>query len=289
MTTFTALTTVPGPDAAAALGQALEALTPTPMGVGVFEIEDGSGLWEVGGYFDGAPDLAGLAVLAAVHGARDFAVSRLDDRDWVAQVRRELTPVAAGRFVVFGSHDAHRVPIWKTGLRIDAAMAFGTGHHGTTLGCLQAIDRLAKGGVAPRRMADIGTGTGVLAMAAVRAWGIRAIASDFDPVATDTARANCGANGCGARVQCVTGPGFAHRALAMSAPFDLITANILANPLRRLAPDMARYAAVGGWIILSGILNRQAAGVVAVYRGHRIRLMHRITIGDWTTLILKRW
>ena len=162
--------------------------------------DDGSGRWDAGGLFDGRPDAAGLALLAEVHGAAGFTVERVDDRDWVAQVRAELTPVEAGRFVVYGSHDRGRVPPSRIGLEIEAAQAFGTGHHATTQGCLLALDRLAKAGFRPRRVADVGAGTGVLAMAAARLWPLRAVAGDIDPVATATARANAAANGVGTRV-----------------------------------------------------------------------------------------
>ena len=143
MPTYTALTTLSGKHAAEALGEDLERLTPEPTGIGTFEIEDGSGLWEVGAYFDGAPDEAGLAVLAAMHDAKPFVVSELPDVDWVAKVRRELVPVEAGRFFVYGSHDADKVPSNSVPLLIEASMAFGTGHHGTTQGCLRALDKLA--------------------------------------------------------------------------------------------------------------------------------------------------
>ena len=141
--TFTALTTLPGKQPAEALGDALERLDPEPHGIGVFEIEDGSGLWEVGAYFTDPPDEAALALLAAAFGAKPFAVSQLPETDWVAKVRRDLAPVRAGRFFVYGSHDADKVPDGVEPLLIDASMAFGTGHHGTTLGCLRALDRLA--------------------------------------------------------------------------------------------------------------------------------------------------
>ena len=167
MPTFTALTTLAAKDAAEALGADLERLTPPPTGIGVFEIEDGSGLWGGGAYFDAPP---GLALLAAIHGARDFAVSELPETDWVAKVRRELTPVEAGRFFVYGSHDADKAPAERVALLIEASMAFGTGHHGTTQGCLGALDRLAGAGLRPARVLDLGCGTAVLAMAAARVW-----------------------------------------------------------------------------------------------------------------------
>ncbi|MEM8538948.1 MAG: 50S ribosomal protein L11 methyltransferase, partial [Pseudomonadota bacterium] len=141
-TTYTALTTLTGEAPAYALAQMLENLEPAPTGVGVFEVEDGSGLWEVGAYFMARPDAAALAVLSALHDAKPFTISKLPDQDWVAKVQRELAPVTAGRFFVYGSHDADKVPSGSVPLLIDAAMAFGTGHHGTTKGCLEALDML---------------------------------------------------------------------------------------------------------------------------------------------------
>jgi ribosomal protein L11 methyltransferase len=172
MATYTALTTLDSEAAAQALAAAMEALHPAPTGVGVLEIEDGSGQREVGGYFTEPPDQAGLALLAVIHGARPFAVSRVEDRDWVAQVRRELTPVEAGRFILYGGHDEDRIGVNRWGLKIEAAMAFGTGHHGTTRGCLLLLERLIRRGEKARKVADIGCGTGVLAMAAARVTGL---------------------------------------------------------------------------------------------------------------------
>ena len=250
--------------------------------------DDGSGRWDAGGLFDGPPDAAGLALLAEVHGAAGFTVERVDDRDWVAQVRAELTPVEAGRFVVYGSHDRGRVPPSRIGLEIEAAQAFGTGHHATTQGCLLALDRLAKAGFRPRRVADVGAGTGVLAMAAARLWPLRAVAGDIDPVAAATARANAAANGVGTRLACVTAPGLRHPRLRAGAPYDLVFANILAGPLRRMARELAGAQAPGGVAILSGILARQAAAVLATYRGWGYRPADVVALGEWRTLVLRR-
>ncbi|QPH55687.1 50S ribosomal protein L11 methyltransferase [Pontivivens ytuae] len=288
MTTWTALTTLPGEAPGLALAEALEGLDPAPTGVGVFEVEDGSGLWEVGGYFTEKPNGVALALLAAAHGAQDFAVSKLDDRDWVAQVRRELAPVEAGRFVVHGSHDRGAAGPHRIALEIDAAMAFGTGHHQTTLGCLLSLDALIREGWRATNVADVGAGTGVLAMAAAKVFPARVIASDIDTVATETARANMRWNGLGDRVACVTAPGFRHGRLRAGAPYDLVFANILAGPLRRLAPQMTAHTAPGSVIILSGILNRQATGVERTYAGWGFRRMQRRVIGEWTTLTLRR-
>ena len=190
MPTYTALTLVPDEMNAKALGEAMERLEPEPTGVGVFEMEDGSGLWEIGGYFTDPPDQAGLALLAATFSARSFTVSELPEIDWVAKVRRELSPVEAGRFFLYGSHDADKVPEGCVPLLVDAAMAFGTGHHGTTKGCLVAFDRLLTAGATPTTVADIGCGTAVLAMAAAHALPVVPIASDIDRVAVDVAEAN---------------------------------------------------------------------------------------------------
>ena len=288
MPTFTALTTLMGRDAAYRLGEAMEALTPEPTGVGVFEVEDGSGLWEVGGYFEEQPDETALAVLAAAMAAKGFVVSELPETDWVAHVRRELAPVEAGRFFVYGSHDADKVPQDCEPLLIEAAMAFGTGHHGTTLGCLKALDRLALAGFVGKRVVDIGCGTAVLAMGAARIWEDKVLASDIDEVAVDVAQANVTANGLEGRVECVEAAGFDHPALAGAAPFDLVFANILKGPLIALAPDMAGVMKDEGYAILSGILNEQADEVIAVYAQSGINLHHRESIGDWTTITLRK-
>ena len=290
MTIFSAITTLPGQAGAERLAAALETLDPAPYAVGLAEIEDGSGLFEVAAHFEAEPDAIALALLAAVHGARDFAVSEVPDVDWVAHVRRELAPVEAGRFFVHGSHDAERVPPGRIALLIEAAMAFGTGHHGTTLGCLRAIDRLGTAGFAPRAVVDLGCGTAVLAMAAARLWPKAApvIASDIDPVAVEVAEANLRANALGHRVDCVVAAGFDAPAIRAAAPFDLILANILKGPLVALAPEMGQALRPGGVAILSGLLNDQAAEVrEACLRAGLVPAGHD-EIGEWTTLTLRR-
>jgi len=288
MPTYTALTTLPGRQGAEALGDALEALEPAPTGVGVFEIEDDSGLWEVGGYFTDPPDTIALDLLAAVHGAKPFSVSELPETDWVAHVRRELSPVEAGRFFVYGGHDADKVPPGRIALLIEAAMAFGTGHHGTTLGCLTALDRLLEQDVRCSNVVDVGCGTAVLAMAAAKVWPETVLASDIDPVAVDVAAANARANGLEGQVTCLEAAGFDHPDLAAAAPFDLIFANILKGPLLALAPDLWAAQAPGGHAILSGILNTQAAEVQSHYRQLGYSLVDEIIIGDWTTLLWRK-
>lgn len=288
MTTFTALTTLTSKAQAEALGEAMERLIPEPTGIGVFEMEDGSGLWEVGGYFTEAPDEAGLALLAAMHEAKPFVVSEVPETDWVAHVRRELAPVEAGRFFVYGSHDADKLPADKIPLLIEAAMAFGTGHHGTTLGCLKALDHLLDEGFRGEKVADIGCGTAVLAMAAARVWDGTILASDIDEVAVEVAEANLKANGMEGQVTCLEAAGFDNPELQAQAPYDLIFANILKGPLVALAPDLTANLRPGGYAILSGILNEQADDVVSVYAQNGANLARRDEIGEWTTLLLRK-
>ncbi|MFT7592972.1 MAG: ribosomal protein L11 methyltransferase [Paracoccaceae bacterium] len=288
MPTYATLTILPERSAAEALGEAMENLHPEPTGVCLSLIEDGSGLWEVGGYFVDAPDEVALALLAAAFGAKPFVVSEVPEFDWVSHVRRELTPVRAGRFFVYGSHDADKVPEDGVPLLIEAAMAFGTGHHGTTLGCLRALDRLIDDGFTADRVADIGCGTAVLAMAAACVWSGTVLASDIDQVAVEVAEANLRANGMTGRVACVEAAGFDHPDLRAAAPFDLVFANILKGPLIALAPDVFTNLRPGGIAILSGILNEQAKIIINVYAKTGINLTHQEQIGDWTTLVLRK-
>ena len=288
MLTYTALTTLPGKSQAEALGEALEELEPAPTGVGVFEVEDGKGIWEVGGYFLDAPDDIDLALLSAAFGAGPFVVSEVPDQDWVAKVRRELPPVEAGRFFVYGSHDAALLPEGRIGLLIEAAMAFGTGHHGTTLGCLRAYDRLLNDAQRFDNVLDLGCGTAVLAMSAARMGAASVLASDIDPVAVEVALANVKANGLEGRVGCVESIGFDSPVVQAGAPFDLIFANILKGPLIELAPDMAAHLASGGLAILSGLLIEQADEIVEVYQAQGFDLQTREDLGEWSALTLCR-
>ena len=288
MLSYSALTVAANEDIAAALCEDLEALMPEPTGTGIFEVEDGSGLWEVGAYFTGAPDAAGLAILASMHGVKDFLISEIPETDWVSHVRRELAPVQAGRFFVYGSHDADKVPAGRVPLLIEAAMAFGTGHHGTTLGCLRAFDRLLGEGFKGGSIIDVGCGTAVLAMAAAAVLPSKVLASDIDPVAVDVAEANVAANGLTGKVECVVAAGFDAPALKENAPYDLIFANILKGPLIGLAPEMGFAVKTGGYVILSGILNEQADAVIEVYCANGFKMVQRDSIVDWTTLTLSK-
>ena len=288
MLTYTALTTLSEKSRAEALGEALEGLEPSPTGVGVFEVEDGKGLWEVGGYFLEVPNDINLALLAAAYGAKPFIISEVPDQDWVAKVRRELPPVEAGRFFVYGSHDAKHLPSDRIGLLIEAAMAFGTGHHGTTLGCLRAFDRLLDQNYIFNNVLDLGCGTAVLAMAAARTTSINVIASDIDSIAVEVANANIVANDLINRVTCIESIGFNALDFLNAAPFDLIFANILKGPLIDLAPEIARNLKTGGIVVLSGILIEQSAEILGIYEAQGITLLEREDIGEWVALTLLR-
>jgi ribosomal protein L11 methyltransferase len=288
MPTYSALTTLPGEEPAQGLAAAMERMTPEPTGVGVFEIEDGQGLWEVGAYFLEPPDEVLLEVLATAFGAKPFALSELPEIDWVAKVRRELAPVEAGRFFVFGSHDADKVPPGRVALQIEATVAFGTGHHGTTLGCLLALDRLLTVGWRPAKVADIGCGTAVLAMAAAATLpDAVVIASDIDRVAVDVAEANVAINGLDGRVECIEASGLDNARIRDAGPYDLIFANILKGPLIELSPAIAAQLATGGRAILSGLLATQADSVTAAYVAAGLCLQSRDDIGEWSTLVLQ--
>ena len=288
---WTLFAALPGRAPAEALSEALEGMDPAPAGVGVFEMEDGSGLWEVSGHFEAAPDPAEVALLEIAFGAA-MTVSEVPPTDWVAHVRRSLTPVEAGRFFVHGSHDdeaarAARAQGRET-LLIEAAMAFGTGHHGTTLGCLAALDELLAAGGRPGSVLDLGCGTAVLAMAAARTLpGAEVLAGDIDPVAVEVAEANLAANDLADRVRVVEAAGTSHPRIA-ARRWDLIFANILKGPLVELAPDIAAVAAPDATAILSGLLHAQADAVSAAYLSAGFREDSRKQFGDWTVIVLRK-
>ena len=292
MTTWTALATLPGEEAARHLGEAMERMAPEPMGVGVFEMEDGSGLWEVGGYFEDRPDAAGLALMEAAFGVR-LTVSEVPETDWVAKVRRDLSPVEAGRFFVHGSHDADKAEAARAEgretLLIEAAMAFGTGHHGTTLGCLLAFEALLRSGARPERVLDLGAGTAVLAMAAARTLpDARVLATDIDPVAVEVAEVNLAANGLAGRVRTAVADGTDHPLVRDGAPWNLVFANILMGPLIDLAPRIAAVTAPGGIAILSGLLSDQAKEVAAAYGASGFVPEPPSHHGDWVVLTARK-
>jgi len=200
-----------------------------------------------------------------------------------------LRPVAAGRFVVHGAHDRTRVPLNHIGIEIEAALAFGTGHHGTTRGCLLALDAICKAMPLAKtrpRILDVGTGSGVLAIAAARALHAHVLATDIDAFAVRTARSNASHNRAGSLLSVVLADGVGARTIRTYALYHLIFANILLGPLKRIATPLRRLAAPGGRVVLSGILPSQANAVIAAYRP--LALQRRLDIDGWTTLVLVR-
>ncbi len=248
-----------------------------------------TGEWFFEATCDSPPDLESFSELArqTLGGAVDFSVSPIDPEiNWVAKSLEGLAPVIAGGFYVYGSHETGPVPGGLTPMRIDAAQAFGTGHHETTTGCLEAIDKVLKRR-RPRVLLDVGTGTGVLAIALAKRLRLPVIASDIDPIAVTTTIENAQQNGVGKFIIGIEATGLTNPTIAGNAPYDLIVANILAGPLTALAPAMGRVAGRGATIILSGILQHQARGVINAYQRQGMILIEKLQRKDWTTLILE--
>jgi ribosomal protein L11 methyltransferase len=257
--------------------------------IAAFERPDGR--WDVTVHFADAPDQALVRELvtnaAGTEVANGIAFDTVEAKDWVKASLEDLVPVPAGRFVVHGQHDRDRVAPNKLGIEIEAALAFGTGHHGTTRGCLLLLDHVLKAW-RPRRVLDLGTGTGVLAIAAARALHEKVLASDIDPPSVQVARENARLNVAGHLVQAVRATGFSAPQFADAAPFDLVLANILANPLRQLAAPMARHLAPSALVILSGLLTHQAPGVIAAYRARGLVPVRHLRIEGWSSLLLRK-
>jgi len=253
--------------------------------------EGPAGRWDITVNFAEAPDQGSVRELVEIAAggavAENISFDTVEVKDWVKATLEDLVPVRAGRFIVHGHHDRSRVPPNKLGIEVEAALAFGTGHHGTTRGCLLLLDGVLKAW-RPRRVLDLGTGTGVLAIAAAKALRSAVLASDIDPLAVKVARDNIRLNGVGDLVQTIRAGGFSAPQFASRAPFDLVLANILANPLRQMATPLARHLAPSALVILSGLLPSQAQGVIAAYRGRGLVLERQIRIEGWSSLLLRK-
>ena len=248
-----------------------------------------TGEWFFEATCDSPPDLDSFVELArqTLGGTVKFSVAPIDpDFNWVAKSLEGLAPVIAGGFYVYGSHETGPIPGGLTAMKIDAAQAFGTGHHETTTGCLEAINLLLKRRK-PRHMIDVGTGTGVLAIALAKRTRTPVIASDIDPISVTTTLANAEQNGVGKLIVAVEATGLTHPAIQQNGPYDLIVANILAGPLMALAPAVGKAAQKGATIILSGILQHQARGVINAYARQGMTLTQKLQRKDWTTLMLE--
>lgn len=258
--------------------------------IAVLEVDEARDIQEISLYADGDIDEAEQrmhAVLEELSLPKPIGREALPDVDWVALSLEGLKPVRAGRFFVHGAHDRQKRRSGDLAIEIEAGLAFGTGHHGTTAGCLEVLEEVARR-ERPRNALDLGTGSAVLAIALAKFSHIPVLATDIDPVATRVAADNVRLNGVSSLVETATAPGFHHPVFSRRGPFNLIVANILARPLMRLAPQMARHLMPGGSIVLSGILERQRNAVVAAYAGQKFRHVRTLEREGWVTLHLKR-
>jgi ribosomal protein L11 methyltransferase len=272
-----------------------ESFEPAQAASTAFETDDrlpgGGRAWLMEAYFGWQPDEAEIRALIAA--ASDEATARsatfglTEKRDWVANSLAGLKPVRAGRFLVHGRHDRSRVKANDIAIEIEAGLAFGTGHHGTTRGCLLHFDRLLKRR-RPKRVLDVGCGAGVLAIAAAKILRRKVWLGDIDPVAVAVANANARLNGVGAFCQAIVSRGVENGRLREAAPYDLVFANILAKPLRLLAPSLAAVMSADGEAIVSGLLLANVAGVLASWRAQGFDLAERIELEGWASLRLRR-
>jgi ribosomal protein L11 methyltransferase len=273
----------------------VESFEPAEAASTAFETEDswsgGGKAWAVEVYFGVTPDEDDIRALIAAASdeetARAATFGLTEKRDWVANALAGLSPVRAGRFLVHGGHDRAKVGINDIGIEIEAGLAFGTGHHGTTRGCLLHFDRLIERR-RPRKVLDVGCGAGVLAIAAAMVLKRKVQLGDIDPIAVAVANENARLNGVGQFCKAVVSRGVENRALRDGAPCDVVFANILAKPLRLLAPSLAAVIALDGDAIVSGLLLADVAGVLSAWRAQGFFLADRIDLEGWASLRLRR-
>lgn len=276
-------------EAVAALGE-LEGFDPAPVVMASEPDQARPEEWRIDAYVEGAPTPALAAAICALAPsfAGEPAIERVEDRDWVTESQRWLEPIRAGRFFVHTAAHADAVPQDAIAFHIEAGRAFGTGHHETTAGCLEALDAMAGEGFMPAHIADVGTGTGLLAFAARALWPDAAVtASDIDPVAMDVTAENMAANGIAPHaITLAVADGLSHPALRRSGGFALVIANILAGPLIEMAPDIVKATQEDGRILLAGLLASQAEAVLEAYAREGAQALARLDRGDWSILTL---
>ena len=259
--------------------------------IGTTEVDEKKDIWEASVYMmtEDEAEVRSRIEEALKDTFPDAALLRevIPDVDWVVKSLEGLKPVRAGRFLVHGSHDRDKVRSGDIAIEIDAGQAFGTGHHGTTAGCLEVIDRVLRARTV-RNALDLGTGSGVLAIAVRKLRNIPVLATDIDPIAVRVAAENVRRNGITSGISTVTAPGFHSTAFSEHGPFDLIIANILARPLIKMAPQLVTNLAPGGSVILSGILASQRWKVLAAYNGAKLRHVRTIWRNGWVTIHLDR-
>ncbi|MCJ8324558.1 MAG: 50S ribosomal protein L11 methyltransferase [Rhizobiales bacterium] len=264
-----------------------QATWPEAMSITWFETHDESQEWDLRAYYEFEPkidELNNLFVAQSLAPLNINIISLDKNINWVAESLTALAPIQAGRFFLHGKHDAKNCPISAIGLEIDANLAFGTGHHGTTKGCLIALDKILSVG-AFHHAIDLGTGTGLLAIAAAKILKNQVIATDIDPVATHITRENASINNVSNLIKTITAKGFNHAELHKNAPYDLIIANILAKPLTTMAVDIRQHISMDGTLILSGLLGTQANWVSSYFKAQGFVEVDRNIIDQWATLI----
>ena len=256
----------------------------TPDAIALVETDTKHGLWRIEAYFQFEPSKADLESI--LQGAC-FDVEKIKNIDWVQQSQSVLTPITAERFFVHGAHDRQYRPCSGISVQIEAGLAFGTGHHGTTYGCLLALASVLKR-KHPRRILDVGCGSGVLAIAAAKATGQIVFASDIDPVAISVARQNARINEKGPQLRTLVAVGVEHIQISTNGPYDLMFANILAGPLMRMSTSLTKQLASGGDLVLSGLLHHQEARIISAYRLAGLTLQQRWQQDGWSTLLFSR-
>jgi ribosomal protein L11 methyltransferase len=262
------------------------ALEPFGEAMSSFETDNGKG-WLIEVIGQSKPAVRDVAAALKPLGKHHAKVDRVPDKDWLAESRKGLPEFRAGPFFFYGSHFKGKVPKTLIGLEIDAGMAFGTGRHETTKGCLLAVAKLAKTRKFKKPL-DVGTGTGILAFGVARLCKVNVLAGDNDADAVRVAKENAAVNKLTKQVRILKSDGYRAKAIRDNAPYDLVTANILANPLIELAPDLARVLAKDGRAVLSGLLREQEKDVLTAHEATGLALDFRLRLGDWSVLVLKK-